>query len=129
MTASVNDVATQLGRQITDPQETAQIEAWIELADMTVRKRYPNLDQLVSEGRIDQNAVNLVEAQAVARYSRNPSGFTSRSETIDDYTTAYGMSNPSVSIELTDAEWSLIAPSDSGASGAFTITPTGHHVR
>lgn len=125
MTASVQDVATQLGREITEPTEIAQVLAWIELADMTIRSRYPNLDQLTASRRIDPRTVDLVEAVAVARYARNPEGYTSKSEGIDDYTTTYGLRNASVSIELTDAEWTLLTPSDSGAAGAFTITPAG----
>ena len=75
MTASVQDVATQLGRPIDEPSEVAQVTAWLELADMLIRQRYPNLDQLIADGRISVNAVDLVEASAVARYSRNPEGF------------------------------------------------------
>ena len=92
MTASVQDVATQLGRPIDDPLEINQITAWLELADMTIRSRCPNLDQLIASGRIRLDAVNMVEASAVARHSRNPEGYTSRSEGIDDYTQTYGMS-------------------------------------
>ena len=125
MTASVQDVATQLGRPIDEPSEVAQVTAWLELADMLIRQRYPNLDQLISDGRISENAVDLVEASAVARYSRNPEGFTSRSERIDDYQTTYGMTNSSVGLTITDAEWALLTPTDSGAEGAFTITPAG----
>ena len=44
MTASVQDVATQLGRPIDEPSEIAQVTAWLELADMLIRQRYPNLD-------------------------------------------------------------------------------------
>lgn len=127
MTATVQDVATQLGRPIDDPQETAQIGAWIELADMMIRKRYPNLDRLIAYGRINPNAVDLVEAQAVARYSRNPEGYTSRSDHIDDYqsSTTYSAVSAASGLSLTDAEWAVIAPSDSGAAGAFTIVPAG----
>lgn len=125
MTASVQDVATQLRREITEPTEIAQVLAWIELADMTIRSRYPNLDKLTASRRIDPRTVDLVEAVAVARYARNPEGYTSKSEGIDDYTTTYGLRNASVSIELTDAEWALLTPKDSGAAGAFTITPAG----
>lgn len=125
MTATVKDVATQLGRPIDEPSEIAQVTAWIELADMLIRQRYPNLDQLIADKRVSENAVNLVEASAVARYARNPEGFTSKSERIDDYQTTYAMTNSTVGLVITDAEWALLIPSDSGAEGAFTITPMG----
>lgn len=125
MTASVQDVATQLGRPIDDPLEINQITAWLELADMTIRSRYPNLDQLIASGRISMDAVNLVEASAVARHSLNPEGYTSKSERIDDYQQTYGMTNSTTGITFTDTEWALLTPTDSGAEGAFTITPAG----
>lgn len=48
MVTSVQDVAAQLGRPITDELEVKQIEAWIAGAEIVIRKRYPNLDQLLS---------------------------------------------------------------------------------
>lgn len=125
MTASVKDVATQLGRDITDPLEVNQITAWLEMAELVIRQRYPNLDQLIASGRISQDAVAMVEASAVARHSLNPEGYTSKSERIDDYQQTYGMTNSAVGITFTDSEWALLTPSDSGAEGAFTITPAG----
>lgn len=125
MTASVQDVATQLGRPIDDPLEINQVTAWIEMAELAIRQRYPNLDQLIADKRISQNAVNMVEASAVARHALNPDGYTSKSERIDDYQTTYGMTNSSVGLTITDAEWALLTPTDSGAEGAFTITPAG----
>ena len=47
MTASVQDVAKQLCREITDPMEVNQISSWIELAEITIRKRLPNLDLII----------------------------------------------------------------------------------
>lgn len=125
MTASVQDVATQLGRPIDDPLEINQITAWIEMAELAILQRYPNLDQLIADKRVSQNAVNMVEASAVARHSLNPEGYTSKSERIDDYQQTYGMANSAVGITFTDSEWALLTPSDSGAEGAFTITPIG----
>ena len=125
MTASVKDVATQLGRDITDPLEVNQITAWLEMAELVIRQRYPNLDQLIASGRISQDAVDMVEASAVARHSLNPEGYTSKSERIDDYQQTYGMTNSAVGITFTDSEWALLTPTDSGAEGAFTITPAG----
>lgn len=125
MTASVKDVATQLGRDITDPLEVNQITAWLEMAELVIRQRYPNLDQLIASGRISQDAVDMVEASAVARHSLNPEGYTSKSERIDDYQQTYGMTNSTTGITFTDTEWALLTPSDSGAEGAFTITPMG----
>ena len=44
---------------------------------------------------------------------------------IDDYQQSFGTRNAVATIGLLDDEWALLAPSDSGSTGAFTITPTG----
>lgn len=125
MTASVDDVAKQLGRQVTDPLEVNQLTSWIELAEIAIRKRYPNLDQIIVSGRLAQRTVDLVEALAVARYARNPEGTTSKSTHIDDYQETVGTTNSVPTITILDDEWRLLEPSDYGASSAFTIVPAG----
>lgn len=129
MTASVKDIAIQLRRTIDDPAETEQVTAWIELAEIAIRKRYSNLDQLIADGRLKQRTVDLVEAMAVARYARNPEGTTSKSTRIDDYQETVGTTNSVATIDLLDSEWALLEPSDYGASGAFTITPARRRPR
>lgn len=129
MTASVKDIAIQLRRTIDDPAETEQVTAWIELAEIAIRKRYPNLDRLIAGGRLKQRTVDLVEAMAVARYARNPEGTTSKSTRIDDYQETVGTTNSVATIDLLDSEWALLEPSDYGASGAFTITPARRRPR
>ena len=74
MVTSVQDVAAQLGRPITDELEVKQIEAWIAGAEIVIRKRYPNLDQLIADVRIDQKTVDYVEAIAVGRDGGHPAG-------------------------------------------------------
>lgn len=125
MTASVDDVAKQLGRQVTDPLEVNQLTSWIELAEITIRKRLPNLDLIVASGRLGQRTVDLVEALAVARYARNPEGTTSKSIRIDDYQETVGTTNSVPTITILDDEWRLLEPSDYGASSVFTIVPAG----
>lgn len=125
MTANVQDVSNQLGRKITDTLEVNQVMSWIELAEAQIYRRYPNLDQIVAEGRLSQRNVDLVEALAVARYARNPEGTTSKSTRIDDYQETVGTTNSVPTITILDAEWELLEPSDSGASGAFSIAPVG----
>ena len=125
MTANVQDVSNQLGRKITDTLEVNQVMSWIELAEAQIYRRYPNLDQIVADGRLSQRNVDLVEALAVARYARNPEGTTSKSTRIDDYQETVGTTNSVPTITILDAEWELLEPSDSGSSGAFSIAPVG----
>ena len=126
MTATVQQVGELLQRDITDELETRQVTRWIEYADMLIRRRYPNLDALITDGSIDSDAVDMVEAMAVARYALNPEGVTSRSTSIDDYQETQGLRNAQPGIVILDTEWALIAPKTTTAgTGAFTIVPAG----
>lgn len=125
MTATVQQVGELLQRSITDPLEVKQVERWIEYAEMLIRRHYPNLDMLIDDGRVSQDAVDMVEAMAVARYSLNPEGATSRSTSIDDYQETQGLRNAQQGIVILDAEWALIAPLKQNGAGAFTIVPAG----
>ena len=126
MTATVQQVGELLQRDITDELETRQVTRWIEYADMLIRRRYPNLDALIGDGSIGSDAVDMVEAMAVARYALNPEGVTSRSTSIDDYQETQGLRNAQPGIVILDTEWALIAPKTTTAgTGAFTIVPAG----
>lgn len=126
MTATVQQVGELLQRDITDELETRQVTRWIEYADMLIRRRYPNLDALITDGSINSDAVDMVEAMAVARYALNPEGVTSRSTSIDDYQETQGLRNAQPGIVILDTEWALIAPKTTTAgTGAFTIVPAG----
>ncbi len=125
MTATVQQVGELLQRDITDQLETKQVTRWIEYADMLIRRRYPNLDTLITDESINSDAVDMVEAMAVARYALNPEGVTSRSTSIDDYQETQGLRNAQPGIVILDAEWALIAPFKHDGAGAFTIVPAG----
>ena len=126
MTATVQQVGELLQRDITDPLEVKQVTRWIEYADMLIRRHYPNLDTLIVDGSISSDAVDMVEAMAVARYALNPEGVTSRSTSIDDYQETQGLRNAQPGIVILDTEWALIAPKTAtAAAGAFTIEPAG----
>lgn len=126
MTATVQQVGELLQRDITDPLEVKQVTRWIEYADMLIRRRYPNLDTLITDESINSDAVDMVEAMAVARYALNPEGVTSRSTSIDDYQETQGLRNAQPGIVILDTEWALIAPKTTTAgTGAFTIVPAG----
>ena len=125
MTATVQQVGELLQRDITDQLETKQVTRWIEYADMLIRRRYPNLDTLITDESINSDAVDMVEAMAVARYALNPEGVTSRSTSIDDYQETQGLRNAQPGIVILDAEWALIAPFNHDGAGAFTIVPAG----
>ena len=126
MTATVQQGGELLQRDITAPLEVKQVTRWIEYADLLIRRRYPTLDALITDGSINSDAVDMVEAMAVARYALNPEGVTSRSTSIDDYQETQGLRNAQPGIVILDTEWALIAPKTTTAgTRAFTIVPAG----
>ena len=105
--AAVQDVATTLGRPITDPDEQNQVIAWISGCELKIRTRLGDIDGL------DQDILRYVISEAVARRVRNPEG--KQNERIDDY--SYGLSSEAARAEiyLTEDEWAMLAPSGSAS--------------
>jgi hypothetical protein len=120
--ASVDDVAARLGRPITTDSETAQVNAWLSDIELIIRARIPGLDDLVTAGNPSEQAVVMVESNAVIRKIQNPEG--KASERIDDYYYQLDANRAQGDLYLTDVEWDLLTP-DTGSGGAFTITPYG----
>jgi hypothetical protein len=117
--ATVDDVATRLGRPITDPAEIAQVTAWLGDVEILIRSRVPTLDELVLAGTPTELVVVMVESNAVVRMVRNPDGKTQ--ERIDDYSWGMPADPDAGTLYLTDAEWGLLEPGSS--DGAWTIRP------
>ena len=109
--ASVSDVATAIGRPISDSTESAQVQWWLDAVELQVKARLGDISLL------DQPTLRFVEVEAVAARMTNPNGF--QSETIDDYTYRYG--NETRQVVIRDEWWRLLDP-DSG-SGAFSARP------
>ena len=114
------DVASRLGRPITDTAETDQVLAWIGDIEAVVRGRIPDLDQRIADGAPSAEVAVMVLANAVVRKIKNPDG--KQNERIDDY--SYGLTEDAARGELflTDAEWLLLLPA--GGSGAFSVRPS-----
>lgn len=119
---NVKDVGDRLGRPITDLEEVAQVNAWINDAETLIRARVRDFDVRVSEGCLDPDIVRLVVGNAVERKLRNPDG--KQNERIDDY--SYGLNADAArgAVFITDEEWALLQPS--GGDGAFSIVPGGY---
>lgn len=122
--ATVDDVATRLGRPITEPTEVAQVDAWLEDVEILIRARVPTLDELVAAGTPTEPVVVMVESNAVVRMVRNPEGKTQ--ERIDDYSWGLPADPKAGTLYLTDTEWSLLEPGSS--DGAWTIRPSYAYV-
>lgn len=114
--ATVIDVATTLGRPITDPDEQAQILNWIAKTERIISARLGNLDSL------DRQILADVISEVVARRARNPDG--KRNERIDDYSYTLDAAASAVELTLTADEWARLSQ-DGSTSGAYmpVLTP------
>ena len=103
--ATVDDVATSLGRPITDATEIAQVNQWLGDAELQIRLRLGDVSLL------DQDVVEYVEREAVVARMRNPDGY--QYEAIDDY--RYGLPNESRRVTITDEWWQMLSPTRRGS--------------
>lgn len=103
------DVASRLGRELT-PEETTQVATLLADAELLIRARIKNLDDLISTGALDRALVIMVEANSVMRVVRNPEGF--KSEVDGNYSYEFASSVASGHLEILDYEWSLLGVTD-----------------
>lgn len=108
--ATVTDVATTLGRPITDPDEQNQITNWISKTERIIAARLGDLAAL------DRQILADVISEVVARRSRNPDG--KRNERIDDYSYTLDAAASAVELTLTADEWARLSQ-DGSTSGAY----------
>lgn len=116
--ATVLDVGHELGREITDRDEQAQVNRWIARVELLISQRLGPLD------RLNPEALRAVVPAVVARKALNPTG--KQNERIDDY--SYGLSTEAASVDLmlTDLEWEMLTPEEATVDdGAFNIRPGG----
>lgn len=114
--ASVADVEARLGRPFSDAEhELAAV--LLEDAENLIRARAADLDARLADGRVRRELVVMIEANAVVRVLRNPSGF--RSETAGDYSYTIDTRAAAGYLDIPDTDWRLLGVSP----GAFTISP------
>ena len=82
MAATIEDLEALLMRPLTESEvETAQI--LLNHAMLIIRNRIPDLDERLEDGRIDQEVLDMVQANMVVRVLKNPDGY--RQESAGDY--------------------------------------------
>lgn len=108
--ATVQDVATAIGRPISDDAEIGRVQWWLDSVELQIAARLGVVTDL------NQAAVKYVEVEAVAARLTNPEGYSS--ETIDDYTYRYGTETRKVTI--LDEWWHLLSPT---SAAAFSTRP------
>lgn len=114
--ATVEDVATEVGRPI-NPPEDSQVLAWIDRVEGRILGRIPNLAELVAESSYLAQLKGVI-VDVVARKVRNPEGM--RSERIDDY--YYDRGGQTADLWPTDSEWAELIPD--AMRGAFSVRPS-----
>jgi hypothetical protein len=122
--AITDDVAVSLGRSLTS-EETDVAWGLLERAELLILRRIPDLAARIAADATLQDVVVMVEADAVARVLRNPSGVWQ--ERIDDYSYTRDRSISSGMLYISDDEWDMLqtTPGTSVPSEAFTIRTFG----
>lgn len=115
--ALVTDVATEIGRPITSPEEVEQVNQWISFVEAMIRARL-GADRF---NALDADVAKLVVTAAVGRRVKNPDG--KYQERIDDYSYSLTTDAAKAGLYITAEEWELLSPAT--ATGAFTIRPGG----
>lgn len=114
--ATVDDVEDRLGRELDD-HEARIVTTRLNDAELLIRARIPDLDARITSGRIDVMTVRMIEAEAVLRLVRNPSGFASETDGSYSYTLSELVASGRLAI-LAD-EWTLLGI----RRGAYVIRP------
>lgn len=112
--AGVSDVQISLGRPLTEDEQT-QAVGLLDRVETRIRARIPTLDDRLADENDLAALLVEVEADAVARVIRNPSGYIQEQD--GDYMYTRDRSLATGALNLTNAEWARLGIS----KGAFTI--------
>ena len=115
MYATASDVATNLGRSLTQAEE-AQAAQWIGWAESTIQRRLGDLAQL------DPDTLNMVIVEAVSRRVWMPEPVSQVSVSVDDGNVNKTCSKATGLIDILPEWWAALGWVE---SGAFTVTPYG----
>lgn len=109
----ISDIEASLGRALAEG-ETLQVSKWIKDAQILIRARLGDLDDL------DQDTLGYVVCEAVLERLRNPGVVDEESESIDDYTRSWKRGGTK-RVTIWPEWWELLAPGKT--RGAFTFRP------
>lgn len=115
--ADYDDVATALGRSISDPLETGQVTWWLDGVELFIRAR------LGDPALLDQAVLLYVEVEAVAaKVRRHGTAESSVTVAVDDGTVTRRYENPVSASDITDDWWQLLDPDSN--TGTASIRPS-----
>ncbi len=116
--AVLGHVAEQFGT--LTPAQEGLTNALLRAASKMIRARYPAIDTMVDDGRLDRDLVALAVTNMVLRVLRNPGGL--RSETIGPFSRTYDTTYAAGLLVLTKDEAALLLPT---ATVATAVSPIG----
>lgn len=113
-------VKAALGEIVGSASSTAQINLWLETAEMKIRARFKNLDALIAAGKVDSKTVAKVANLAAERAARNPDGW--RQFGIDNGQGTRDTALSDGQVKIRDDEWDLIyMPVAVPIQGAYSV--------
>ncbi|MBL3742850.1 hypothetical protein IQ261_01190 [Mycobacteroides abscessus subsp. massiliense] len=111
-----SDVSGRLGRELS-ADEATMVTARLADAELIIRSRIPDLDDQITNDKIDVEIVKMIEANAVVRLVRNPNAYTG--ETDGNYSYQINWKTATGELEILDNEWALLGISQA----MFVIAP------
>lgn len=125
--ADADDIAERWVGQHPPTVEDDTIDVLIGDAEGYIRGEYPNIEDLIDGGIVDEDNVTRVVAQMVIRKLQNPLGIRQQNETTGPFTrgVTFGGDLPGELWSLTDAERVMLGDRSAGRrhGRAFTINP------
>lgn len=103
--ADSDDVSNRLGRELSTDEATL-VNTRLNDAELLIKARIPDLDDLIDDETIDVELVKMIEANAVVRLVRNPNAYTG--ETDGNYSYQINWKTATGELELLDNEWALL---------------------
>ncbi|MDB2206927.1 Gp19/Gp15/Gp42 family protein [Mycobacteroides abscessus] len=114
--ADPSDVSGRLGRSL-DASESTMVSTRLADAERLIKARIPDLDDQITDDKIDVEIVKMIEANAVVRLVRNPNAYTG--ETDGNYSYQINWKTATGELEILDNEWALLGISQA----MFVIAP------
>lgn len=114
--AQPSDVAGRLGRELSTDEQTLVTHRLAD-AELLIKAKIPNLDELIDDDTIAVEIVKMIEANAVVRLVRNPNAYTG--ETDGNYSYQINWKSATGELEILDNEWALLGISQA----MFVIAP------
>ena len=100
--ATAEDVRVLIPRDELSPEEGAMIEKRIAKVERMIRRRLPDLDTRIADGRLTDEDVHDVVVESVLRVVRNPEGYSTEIDGNYSYTLRPDFDGQ---LHITDEEW------------------------